>query len=200
MPSKEKRFLKAKSMHENDPFDKLEGPVIKSMVDMMKWHHRIPPDQLPTFLHEYCILHLVGTEKTHNATDTVYQLYHSIFNSHSDRKSLLACSEKCETRTIWERETHCYQRNSACTIREHVCFGSFLATGIEYQATEMATFLLSIMHQLVKCRVGCDGVNVYLKGNPTNNKATWKYYMGRNFLKWTKILKHSSSFENLLCR
>jgi hypothetical protein len=63
VPPKEKKLPKAKSMHKNDPCDGLERSVFKSMVDVMKWHHRIPPDQLPTFLHEYCIVHFVGTEK-----------------------------------------------------------------------------------------------------------------------------------------
>jgi hypothetical protein len=161
-------------MNENDPFDGLECPVFKSTVDMMKWHHRIPPDQSPTFLHEYRIAHFAGTEKTHNATDTVYDLYYSIFDSHADRKSLSACLKKGETLTIWEKEKPTAIRAITFVQRENSVLSLFLATWIEYQATGMATFLLRIMHQFVKCRVGCDGVNVYLKGNPTDNIPAWK--------------------------
>ena len=71
----------------------------------------------------------------------------------------------------------------------------FLATWIEYQATGMATFLLSIMHQLVKSRVGCDGVNVHLKGNPTDNKPAWKYYMGSNV---SQMDEHPEVFPKVL--
>ena len=45
----------------------------------------------------------------------------------------------------------------------------------------LATFLLSIMHQVVKWRVGCDEVNVFLKANPKQNKAAWAYYKRRKF-------------------
>ena len=97
-------------------------------------------------------------------------------------------------------ETHCYQRNNVCTTRE-LCFGSFLATWIEYPATGMATFLLLIMHQLVKFWVGCDGVNVYLKGNPTDNKAVWKYYLGRNFSQMDEDPEaFPLVFERLFCQ
>ncbi|KAI2502452.1 hypothetical protein MHU86_3034 [Fragilaria crotonensis] len=37
------------------------------------------------------------------------------------------------------------------------------------------------MHQVVRCRVGVDEVNVYLKANPTANKVAWGYYSRRNF-------------------
>lgn len=181
MPPKEKRLPKAKSITENDPFDGLERPVIKRMVDMMKWHHRIPPDQLPTFLHEYRIIHFVGREKTHNASDTVHELYHIIFESDSDRKSMSACLEKGETLTIWEKEKPTAVSAITFVQREKYVLVLFLATWIEYQATGMATFLLSIMHQLVKSRECCDGVNVYLKGNPIDNNAAWEYYLGRGF-------------------
>ncbi|KAI2497016.1 hypothetical protein MHU86_17493 [Fragilaria crotonensis] len=151
------------------------------MIEMMKWHHRIPRDQLPTFLQEYRILHFVGREDEYNASDTVYELYHVIFDDHSDRKSLSSCLGKGETLSIWEKE----KPTAICAItfvqRENAVLVLFLATKVDYQANGMATFLLSIMHQVVRCRVGVDEVNVYLKANPTANKVAWGYYSRRNF-------------------
>jgi hypothetical protein len=65
----------------NDPFDRLQRPVITNMIDMISWHHRLLPNQLPAFLHEYRVVHFIGAEEKHNATNTVYEMYHCIFGS-----------------------------------------------------------------------------------------------------------------------
>jgi hypothetical protein len=62
---------------EIDPFDGLPRPARKNMIEMMKWHQRIPPDKLPTFVNEYRIQHFIGAEKKDNAMETVYELYHT---------------------------------------------------------------------------------------------------------------------------
>jgi hypothetical protein len=83
--------------------------------------------------------------------------------------------------TIWEKEKP--TATSAITIpqRENSVLVLFLATLVDYQGTGMTLFLLSIMHQVVKWRVGCDEVNVFLKANPKQNKAAWAYYKRRKF-------------------
>ena len=165
----------------NDPFDGLQRPVIKKMIDMMVWHPRILPNQLPAYLHEYRVIHFIGEEKEHDASHSVYELYHLILDSHSDRMSLSACLSKGETITIWEKEKP--TATSAITFlqRENSVLVLFLATLVDYQSTGMTLFLLSIMHQVVKWRVGCDDVNVFLKANPTQNRAAWAYYKRRKF-------------------
>ena len=109
----------------NDPFDGLLRPVIKNMIDMMSWHHRMLPNQLPKFLPECCVIHFIGAEETHNVTHSVYELYHCILESHSDRMPLSACLSKGETITIWEGETNGNHRHNVSTTRE-LRFGSFL--------------------------------------------------------------------------
>jgi hypothetical protein len=165
----------------NDPFDGVERPVIKKIIDMMVWHPRILPNQLPAYLHEYRVLHFIGEEKQHDASHSVYELYHLVFDCHSDRMSLSACLSKGETITIWEKEKP--TATSAITFlqRENSVLVLFLATLVDYQSTGMTLFLLSIMHQVVKWRVGCVEVNVFLKANPTQNRAAWAYYKRRNF-------------------
>ena len=74
-----------------DPFDDLPRPAMKNMIEMMKWHQRIPPNKLPTFLNEYRIRHFIGAEKKDDAMKTVYELYHTIFDDPIDRKEFLAC-------------------------------------------------------------------------------------------------------------
>jgi hypothetical protein len=155
--------------------------MIKNMIDMMVWHHRILPNQLPAFLHEYCVIHFIGAEEKHNASHSVYELYHCILDSHSYWMSLSACLSKGDTTTIREKEKP--TATSAITFLQlkNSILVLFLATLVDYQSTGMTTFLLSIMHQIVKWRVGCYEVNVFLKANPKQNKAAWAYYKRRNF-------------------
>jgi hypothetical protein len=63
MPKKKEIPKTKKSGNEIDPFDGLERPAVKNMIDMMMWHYRMLPKQLPTFLHEYRVIHFVGAEK-----------------------------------------------------------------------------------------------------------------------------------------
>jgi hypothetical protein len=199
MRPKTRSLPKAKSLPKAiDPFDGLDRPAMKSMGDMMKWHHRVPPDQLPMFLREYQVLHFIGAETAHKASDTVYELYHCIFDSHSDRMSLSVCLQKGEMLTIWKKE----EPKSISAITFVQCKSSvlvlFLAAAVDYQATGMATFfLLSIMHQIVKCKVGCDDVNVFLKGNPTNNQMSWSYYLGCK-CDFTPMDEHPKAFPQVL--
>ncbi len=42
--------------NENDPFDSGEGIIFKRLIDMMRWHPRLRKDQLPTWMHDYCVV------------------------------------------------------------------------------------------------------------------------------------------------
>ena len=170
-----------KSGNEVDPFDGLERPAMKNMIDMMMWHNRMLPKQLPTFLHEFRVIHFLGAEKKHDADFSVYELYHCLLESHSDRNSLSACISKGETIAIWEKEQPTAISAITFLQRENSVLVLFLATLVEYQNAGMCTFLLSIMQQVVKCRESRDEVNVFLKANPKDNEAAWKYYKGRKF-------------------
>jgi hypothetical protein len=167
----------------NDPFDGLQRPVIKNIIDMISWHHRLLPNQLPTFLHDYHVIHFIGAEEKHNATNTVYELYHCILESHLDRKLLSAYLSKGAASAI----TFVHREKSVLVL--------FLATMVEYQSSGMMTFLLSIMHQVVKWRVGCDEVNVFLKASPKQNKAAWAYYKRREF---SELREEPEAFPKVL--
>ena len=130
----------------NDPFDGLQRPVIKKMIDMMVWHPRILPNQLPAYLHEYRVIHFIGEEKEHDASHSVYELYHLILDSHSDRMSLSACLSKGETITIWEKE----KRHNVSTTRE-LGFGSFL--GNFGRLSEHRNYTLFAFHYASSCKV-----------------------------------------------
>jgi hypothetical protein len=104
MPKKKAIRKDNKSDYEIDPFDGLQRPALKNMIDMMTWHYRMKPNQLPTFLHEYRVIHFIGAEKQLDADFSVYELYHCILQSHSDRNSLSACISKGETIAVWEKE------------------------------------------------------------------------------------------------
>ena len=134
----------------NDHFDGLQRPVIKKMIDMMVWHHRMLPNQLPAFLHEYCVIHFIAAEEKHNASHCVYESYHCVLDSHLDVMSLSACLSIGETLTIWEKNKA--TATSAITFlqRENFVLVLLLATSVDFQNTGMMTFLLSIMHQVVK--------------------------------------------------
>jgi hypothetical protein len=182
MPKKKKPIQKDnKPENEIDPFDGLQRPALKNMIDMMTWHYRMKPNQLPTFLHEYRVIHFIGAEKQLDADFSVYELYHCILQSHSDRNSLSACISKGETIAIWEKEKPTAISAITFLQRENSVLVLFLATLVEYQNAGMCTFLLSIMHQVVNCRVRCNGVNVFLKANPKGNEGAWRYYKARNF-------------------
>ena len=156
-----------------DPFDGAERPVFKTMQDMMKWHHRIPPDQLPTFLNKFRVVNFIGAEPKENAAEIVMECYHSIFDGPADCKSMRPCITKGETISIWEpgKET----ATSAITFlqRDNCVMVLFLATLVEYQGTGLATFLFSLMHQVIKWREGRDIVHAYLKANPEDNKTAY---------------------------
>jgi hypothetical protein len=164
-----------------DPFDGLPRPAKKNMIEMMKWHQRIPPNELPTFLNEYRIQHFIGAEKKENAMETVYELYHTIFDDPTDRKEYLACFNKGETITICEPEKRCAISAITFLRREDRVLVLYFATAHEYQSIGMGTFLLSIMHQLVESREPADIITVYLKANPKENKSAWDYYANRGF-------------------
>jgi hypothetical protein len=45
-----------------DPFDKKDCPVFKDLSLMVKWHPRIPENELPLWLVDYEVGHFTGTD------------------------------------------------------------------------------------------------------------------------------------------
>jgi hypothetical protein len=72
------------------------------MIDLMQWHPRIKPSNLPEFLHDYRVIHFLAGEEEDNATKTVRTLYHTTFDSAIDRECIIPALAKGETISIWE--------------------------------------------------------------------------------------------------
>ena len=152
MPKKKVIPKTKKSGNEIDPFDGLERPAMKNMINMMTWHCRMLPKQLPTFLHEYRVIHFIGAGKKHDADFSVYELYHCILQSHSDRLS--ACISKGETAiAIWEKEKPTAISAITFLERENSVLVLFLATLVEYQNSERRNVHLLAFHYAPGCKL-----------------------------------------------
>jgi hypothetical protein len=45
-----------------DPFDKKDCPVFKKLSPMVKWHLRVPENELPLWLVDYEVGHFTGAD------------------------------------------------------------------------------------------------------------------------------------------
>ena len=111
MPPKVRKERKRapKDGYNIDPFDRDPRPATRTMLVMTKWHHKAQPHQLPNFLNEFRFVHFLGNGgdddvATMEFSRMVHELYHSHLESHSDRKSMLACLSMCETIAVLEKE------------------------------------------------------------------------------------------------
>ncbi len=79
------------------PFHGKESPAYKTFIDMVRWHPCITRRDLPTWLHEYNVVHFVHAEASSDVGHLVHSLNHSLFEEYSDRQSMLPALCKGET-------------------------------------------------------------------------------------------------------
>jgi hypothetical protein len=143
----------------------------------MKWHPRIPSDELPEFLHDYWVVH--GDMKTQSMGHAVHSLYHRMFNNWTDRKEIMPALRMGETIAVMREDRSTVVSALTFLARENSVVILFLSTLDNYWMTGMATFLFSLIYQVVRCRERKPKVRVYLKANKT--AAAWTYYTKRGF-------------------
>jgi Acetyltransferase (GNAT) domain len=175
---------KPQNVHDTDPFEGLKFPRYKKFADVIKWHPRIPHDMLPHFLNDYWVVH--HNKNTPNITNAVYTLYHNVFRDWTDRKEIMPALRKGETIAVLTEDKSTVISAITFLATQTSVVILFLCTSEYYRMTGMASFLFSLMYQVLRCRERKTKMHVYLKANKAF--SAWNYYIKRGFEEMKKEL------------
>jgi hypothetical protein len=172
---------KMKNVKGIHPFGGEESPAFKKFIVMVQRHPRIKKKECPTWLQEYYVVDFVGEEESNDVSHLVHSLYHSIFDEYSDRQSMLPALRKGETIAVLNRK----KAEAVCAItflaQNEWAVVLFLGTISNHTSYGMASFMLSLVYEVLRVRMGKATIHMYLKANKRQNHNAFHFYVNRGF-------------------
>jgi hypothetical protein len=159
-----------------DPFDKKDCPVFKKLSLMVKWHPRIPENELPFWLVDYEVGHFTGTDPS-SQSHAVHCLYFSLFKNETDRSMMVPALCKGETLAVFTAD----QKITASALSFAACSSAvvvfFLATDPSFWTIGMASFLLNLLYHKIYL-LGERRKLRFFKANPVPSAGSFEWYEG----------------------